>query len=309
MQFLWKIYIHFLFLFVKIYNFFMVNPDVREKTKTILAKSIIYMDNNKSQFLKFQKTASNDNIDAAFYSKPEFKETTMDGSNELEKRWKTRILFETTPRGNIIMYYDAFKLGFSYFSDSNSIPYNVLNSVAMKYVSVFKCYDLFFDNEVTGKESPIYKTLLEEEPKKNNTKDNTVMESDSKKKEKTGFENAPFAKLKNYSKISAKTNDNKKNKNPPEKNSGETDKPPENKKECIRNKFICLGKMSNFEFIQKPKKIFKENGFKTTLLDGVTSESALQKKVMNYQDYKKLLQESPSPFGTAVIGERDFANA
>ena len=115
----------------------MVKPDVREKTKTVLAKSIIYMDNNKSQFLKFQKTASNDNIDAAFYSKPEFKETTIDGSNELEKRWKTRILFETTPRGNIIMYYDAFKLGFSYFSDSNSIPYNVLNSVAMKYVSVF----------------------------------------------------------------------------------------------------------------------------------------------------------------------------
>jgi hypothetical protein len=277
----------------------MVKPDVHEKSKTVLAKSIIYMDNNKSQFLKFQKTASNDNLDSAFYSKPEFKETTMDGSNELEKRWKTRILFETTPRGNIIMYYDAFKLGFSYFSDSNSIPYNVLNSVAMKYVSVFKCYDLFFDNEVTGKDSPIYKTLLEEESKKDNTKD-TTMETDSKKKEKTGFENAPFAKLKNYSKMSAKTKDNKKDKTLSEKNNGETDKPPENKKEYIRNKFICLGKMSNFEFIQKPKKIFKGNGFKTTLLDGVTSESALQKKVMNYQDYKNLLKES---------NEREIANA
>jgi hypothetical protein len=273
----------------------MVKPDVHEKSKTVLAKSIIYMDNNKSQFLKFQKTASNDNIDSVFYSKPEFKEIVADSSNELEKRWKTRILFETTPRGNIIMYYDAFKLGFSYFSDTNSIPYNVLNSVAMKYISVYKCYDLFFDNEVTGKESPVYKTLLEEEEKKDKQKDTNetdTNETDTKKKEKTGFENAPFAKLKNYSKISAKTKDNKKNNESGlNKSAEENDKPKEKAKEYIRNKFICLGKISNFQFIQKPKKIFKENGFKTTLLDGVSTESALQKKVMNYQDYKKLLHE------------------
>ena len=295
MQFLWKIYIHFMFLFLKIYNFFIVKPEEDKPPKTIMAKSTIYMENNKSQFLKFQKTASNDNVDSAFYSKSEFKEIIANSSNELEKRWKTRILFETTPRGNIIMYYDAFKLGFSYFSDSNSIPYNVLNSVAMKYISVFKCYDLFFDNEVTEKESPVYKTLLEEEDKKDKKKDNSetdTNETNTKKNEKTGLENAPFAKLKNYSKISAKTKENKKNtESGLNKSTEENDKPKGKAKEYIRNKFICLGKISNFQFIQKPEKIFKENGFKTTLLDGVSTESALQKKVMNYQDYKKLLHE------------------
>ena len=89
----------------------------------------------------------NENIDAVFYSKSQWTELLKDENNYLEKKWRTKLLIENTPRGNIIMYYDAYKLGFAYYSDQ-TVPYPVLNAVAMKYVLTFFCRDFFMDEIV-----------------------------------------------------------------------------------------------------------------------------------------------------------------
>jgi hypothetical protein len=61
------------------------------------------------------KNTINENIAPIFYNKKDFNNFMMEGETHVEKIWRTRILFESTPRGNIIMFYDAYKLGFSRF--------------------------------------------------------------------------------------------------------------------------------------------------------------------------------------------------
>jgi hypothetical protein len=219
----------------------------------------------------------------------------LEESNSLEKQWRTRILFETTPRGNIIMYYDCYKLGFAYYSDTNGIPYNVLNSVAMKYVSLYNCHDFFMDNEITTKDSPLIKIHFEE-PSKNDEKNN---EKTDKSGENPGSQNsineiqkdAPFAKFKNYNNVSSRVATSEKNKEKTNK-SENLNENQGSQKEYNRNRFICLGKICNFQILQKEKKKYKTNGFKSNLLNGVTTESELQKKVMSYRDYKNMLRSA-----------------
>jgi hypothetical protein len=52
-----------------------------------------------------------------------------------------------------------------------------------------------------------------------------------------------------------------------------------------------LGRISNFNFLQKPPKSNRLNGFKSKLLDGVESESNLQNEVMSYSKYKEFLKK------------------
>jgi hypothetical protein len=52
---------------------------------------------------------------------------------------------ETTPRGDVLMYYSS-KLGtFVYHSKTKEIPYNYLETVARKYVIEYKCKKLYID--------------------------------------------------------------------------------------------------------------------------------------------------------------------
>lgn len=89
----------------------------------------------------------NSNIEPVFYLRPQYQTAIALENNALETAWKRRILMETTPRGNIIMYYNAYKRGFAYFSDQ-TIPYDLLNAVAMKYVVTFRCLHFFLDEQV-----------------------------------------------------------------------------------------------------------------------------------------------------------------
>jgi len=90
--------------------------------------------------------ACNSNIPAIFYDKLAFAELIED-KNDLENEWKTRVIFENTPRGNIIMHYDIYKSGFAYYSDTQGIPYSMLNAAAMKYTRIFRCRDFFIERE------------------------------------------------------------------------------------------------------------------------------------------------------------------
>jgi hypothetical protein len=98
---------------------------------------------NKTKCIKKQ----NDNMDDIFYKLKEYNELML-SQNYLEKKWRNRTLITSTPQGNIIMYYDCYKRGFSYYSDQTNISYALLNVIAMKYVKMFLCIDLFIDNKI-----------------------------------------------------------------------------------------------------------------------------------------------------------------
>jgi hypothetical protein len=54
-------------------------------------------------------------------------------------------LCETTPRGEIIMYYCAETKSFNYYSNSKNIPYSTLDAVARKYVCLHKDPSIYID--------------------------------------------------------------------------------------------------------------------------------------------------------------------
>ena len=164
-----------------------------------------YIKQKKNKLLRTWEDESvnskiNSNIDPIFYDKKELNEIMKIENNDIEKSWKTRILYEPTPRGSVIMFYDAFKQGFSYYSEQNGIPYSILNAVAMKYVVMFFCRDFFMDEqtitpdvvcdtktqtekEANPKLSPLIKVYYYEEEKKEKTEDkkNTETEPPNKK--------------------------------------------------------------------------------------------------------------------------------
>jgi hypothetical protein len=131
-------YIYFLFCVVRYYVYQLLGR------KHIAAEPAIdpvdtYVADRKQ---KFVNTTESTNIDPAFYDKTKYGEITRD-NNHLETLWKTRLMYEPTPRGSLIMFYDVFRQGFAYYCDTNCVPYSVLNAAAMKYVGVFYCRDLF----------------------------------------------------------------------------------------------------------------------------------------------------------------------
>jgi len=300
----WYTYLRIVYFFIRIYYSLFGNKENLNPPKTIMNETSEYIENQKTRFSKSLEKSLNSNIDSLFYSKQEFQNMILEESNSLEKQWRTRILFETTPRGNIIMYYDCYKLGFAYYSDTNGIPYNVLNSVAMKYVSLYNCHDFFMDNEITTKDSPLIKIHFEESKKdevktgENNGKTDETSGSQKTKNELKIDNNAPFAKFKNYNNVSSRVATSEKNDIKTDKNikivdkSEKLDENQGSQKEYNRNRFICLGKICNFQILQKEKKNYKTNGFKSNLLNGVTSESELQKKVLSYRDYKNMLRSA-----------------
>ena len=306
------------------------------KKKTIENPDYIYYEKCKKRFMESfieRNSYYNRNVDYIFYNKQLFQDTMKDDNNHIEKKWRTRILMQNTPRGNIIMLYDAFKQAFVYYSDSKNIPYYILNTIAMQYVIKFSCRDFFIDNQITQEvaryklkddltlknltifDSALIPIYYEEDKKEENKKPNKsqVLHNNPE---------LPFAKFKNYNskvlqnKVDTMRTDNKGNfitrfinyvfnkfYSPtfwtkvykkifliPEL---EQKAYISYDKEHVFNKFIHLGKFSNFQFLQKPKTNVL-NGFYSELLENVCSEAAVQKEVMSYSSYKKFLQNQVS---------------
>lgn len=234
-----------------------------------------------------QDQNANINMDKEFYDNGLYKKTISVSDNDFEKKWKRNILYVNTPRGNIVMMYDAYKKGFAYYCDTQSVSSIVLNALAMKYVMVFRCRDLFIDNHLTPEErdSPLIKLQLEEEnAEKEKKKQNNTNSIDPNL-----LKNAPFAKLKKYNTApssSTQTNNN----NATEK---ETEKEKEKNEPHITNKFIYLGKIVNFSFMPKKIKSNRNHIAKSVVFQGSKMESMfeeehnLQKEVMSYKDYKR----------------------
>ena len=119
-------------------------------------------------------------------------------NNDIEIKWRTRILIENTPRGNIMMYYNSFKRGFAYYSDQQGVPYIILNTMAMKYVRVFQCRDLFMDDKVTPEDSPSPFIQIYKDDEKNAMKSKIEETPVEQRIDRDMLKSGPFAKLKKY---------------------------------------------------------------------------------------------------------------
>ena len=206
------------------------------------SKSILNS-NLKCEDVSRRDSKLNSNIEDVFYDKKLFYAMLANGVNDIEKKWKTNVLCENTPRGNIFMYYDVYKHGFAYYSDQQTIPYCILNAVAMKYSIFFLCCDFFMDeatiiaanveskteysdsnlsNSVTWM-TPLAKIFFEDDAHSENDANET-----NRNNIKSILKDAPLAKFKNYKMMDTKT----KTKSPP--------------MIPLKNKFIYLGKIVNY---------------------------------------------------------------
>jgi len=154
-------------------------------------------------------------------------ETSIDRLNQL----KNSFIIETTPYGNVLMFWDQNRLSFTYYSDK-TMPYRFLEVVARKYVIMNRCKDIYY--------------IMENEMK-------TIQVEPKKKTETSGV----FAKLKNYNqsslhdiKSNVKENRNIKPK-PMQQNI------PDKKDMVIKehsNQYSYEGKIMNFSFLKKENK-------------------------------------------------------
>lgn len=215
-----------------------VKPVAKKDTTSLIYLESVYEDKCKAKFLKTYENEEDApfsiNIDPEFYDKKLLSSILEDGDNHLEKKWKTRMLMEYTPRGNVIMYYDPFKNAFAYYSDQAAMPYHLINAVAMKYVTTFLCRDFFFDDGVVPK-GRISRLTPKEETKPAISTTTTTTKS-------------PFIKPKHYHAVSGKT---ELSKNVPDK---------------VTNRFVHLGKIRNLTLMQKTVRPNANNGFQTSLL-------------------------------------------
>lgn len=311
-DYIFFIYVNIYIFFIKLNNFikYLLGIKLEKRIETITDASKRYVFNRKEWFLnKTEKCVRQEitvNISPIFYSKTEYNTVMQEISNYLEKEWKTRILYETTPKGNIIMYYDVYKLGFAYFSDMNGIDYHLLNAIAMKYVITYRCLDFFIDNEITEKygNSPLLKLhFLDNEKDKKDDKDtetdgdgkkhtNNHTKKDNKIDESTRnmLKDAPFVKYRKAN--NGPPTNGEKNKDQNQTQTQNQNHPP---KECVRNKFICMGKTLNFKFTQKNNTKNKSNNFISKYSDIFSQETDLQKRVLSYRDFKN---QEKSEFST-----------
>jgi len=122
------------------------------------------------------------------------------------KGMKNNALYETTPKGKVIMYYDFEKESFVYYCDTKDIPYLYLETVARKYALTYNCKKIVVDIKKemeNAKQSNVKQTNVKQSNVKqtnvnqtNTTKSNlsTIYENTSSTKKA----NDMFASFKSY---------------------------------------------------------------------------------------------------------------
>lgn len=246
---------------------------------------ILKEDTGGSKFGELSRSEYNKNIDALFYDRSAYKKLMEESNNFLEKEWKSRILYETTPQGNVIMYYDVYKEGFVYYSDQTGIPYRLLNIVAMKYTITYRCIDFYIDEQFIPNNPSFMITFIRNEEQSENDKKQKIRKELLSMNEKINpllnhSENSPFVKFKSSSKPNTIVSD--------PINKIDPVKPINN----IRNKFIYMGKINNFSIIQKPP-INKQKNTPTMYGCGIhayddifSKDQQSQNNVLSYKSFK-----------------------
>jgi hypothetical protein len=197
-----------------------------------------------AEFYGKESADENSNIDPILYDFVKRKEVFASADNDFEKQWKSRILMENTPRGNVMMFFNPYLLSYHYYSDEQIIPYKILEQVATKYVVMYRCKDFFIDVE----KRPGNKILEVLQKEEDSLKSKKMKVNDITKCVNIHSESKDvFAALKDYRSeaTKAKPTDPKANDKPTEP----TKKVEEPK---FSNKFVRIGKMCEFNITQKP---------------------------------------------------------
>lgn len=227
------------------------SPPALQEKEPVLSPKDKYIELRKKSFLASFETADvnwNSNIELVFADANKLAEILKDPQNELEKRWRSRILIENTPRGNVIMFYDVYKRGFSYYCDQAVMPYDIMNAVAMKYVLTFFCRDFFVDSMV-----------LPSHPKTEEDQNQTQVKEDQEKKTNVvKLDKQAFAKFKTYNTATKKVEE----------------------KDKVINCFMHLGASRNWLPIMKTVKPNPINGFQTDMIPC--------NRKLSYLEYKKM---------------------
>jgi len=191
---------------------------------------------------------------------------------------KNNFVFEKTPLGNVIMYWNNSRESFEFYSD-NSIPYRYLETVARKYVKTFNCRQIYVDMEFELSEFERKQKekqdleefkLLEEKKKMEELEQNTSFNSTSNSN--LGKKDV-FAKFKNYNKESGTGKVNR-GAAPPKNSIPNNNVKTVDEKVILKenaNRYTCEGKIANFSFLKKPDR---------KIID--------KKYAMSFADYKKL---------------------
>jgi hypothetical protein len=192
-----------------------------------------------AELYKKETEDENSNIDPLLYDYDKRKELFSDSENIYEKQWKTRILIENTPRGNVMMYYNPYLLSYQYYSDEQSFPFKILEEVATKYVTMFRCKDFFIDMENRPQNKMLDILQREEDAlKTKKMKINDITKCVNIQSESKDV----FASLKNY-------------REEPKKESGPRGtkrKTVDEKGPKFSNKYARIGKLCDFNIVQKP---------------------------------------------------------
>ena len=236
---------------------------------------------------------TNKNTDKEFYDIQKYEDLMKIENNDIEIKWRTRILIENTPRGNIMMYYNSFKRGFAYYSDQQGVPYVILNTMAMKYVRVFQCRDLFMDDKVTPEDSPSPFIQIYKDDEKNAMKLKIEETPAEQRIDRDMLKSGPFAKLKKYNMMSEENN-HKQAANMKEILDKPTKQISSNNGliENNINRFLYMGKLTNSSVLQRTitkKMIIVKNSQYDYMFEG---EHELQKEVLSYLEFKQKLNNS-----------------
>jgi len=278
-----------------------------EEEKETLSAAEIYIQAAKCRFLDTYccdagEEKYNKNVDSAFYVRKIYQEVIEVEGNELESEWNRRILIESIPQyGSIIMHFDAYKRGFAYYADQ-SIPYSILNAVAMKYVVTYRCRDFFLDGLIVpyARVSPFVK-IYEQDDLLDRQKASVARSADGGLSA-IDVQKGPFARLKSYSTATKAPS------------IVETDISTENallQKYLIKNRFVCLGKICNFGMLRPvPTKQLQVSVSGGGNLDDVPLTSVGGPGQFSYRDFKmktaKMGVVSSVPLSLTLPVEQDI---
>lgn len=154
-------------------------------------------------------------------------------------------VMDYTPNGVVMMHYDYDEEGFIYWSNRKTVPYDVLETVARKYVKSYCCKNLYVDRAA----------ILEEKKRVHEEKKRELEEQEAMKKEDTktndsnnnedgdSSDNSVFATLKTYNNNKAPQRSNN------QRNRSKSDEMLHVSERS--NKFVRRGTIQEFELTQK----------------------------------------------------------
>ena len=179
---------------------------------------------------------------------------------------KNSILFENTPNGNVVMFYDNSRESFAYYSD-NTIPYRFLEVIARKYVIVNNCKSIYVDMayELQEAERKINEKKQKKEDEKQQQQQKQKDDSSTVEQQQQQPKDV-FAKFKNYNKDSSIQSASI-----PLDAKSHTQKHVQPDVEKIvkdnANRYSCEGKMANFNFLKKVDRKVVDKRYGTSFAD------------------------------------------